>query len=467
MAYYCFLCNENHENLSTEEHFIPKSIGGPEDQWLPVCTDSNARSNSVFDSNVRDILYMARHRNTRILKRVGEALLKDGTLKQYKFSYDEPQALDGSNAFHYFFDIESKEQIPRSDIYAIAFSVGLTQSEQDVYCRGLAKISIGALAYLLKNEGIQDETIRQVFLQPSVDSARHFALNLTWHGDLIEHRFSLGQTDLLSQFQRSCENPQFSNHVIQIIFQEDNTIHIEGMLYSQYGWKFDLSNDVIVDIGELRLENCISDMPVPESLRDLTLSLDSIVIINPNYEGSEPTIPHHWQNNKYEKIMNDDYKRANIAKALVYFLFARRKYIELAITHSMALNLEAPDLRKKFEEGTFPPEDWEANYSAETEKAANQVHHGLWTSFLWVLTVFIIALGIGATQSTSHISFAINVPLFLSFSGTFLVGWATLMELGGGFWTWSGEALHELIHPAIFKILFIPGLLLIFTGIVL
>ncbi len=28
----------------------------------------------------------------------------------------------------------------------------------------------------------------------------------------------------------------------------------------------------------------------------------------------------------------------------------------------------------------------------------------------------------------------------------------------------SGQALHEVIHPVIFKIIFIPGLLLLLTG---
>ena len=27
MPYYCFLCNDRHDDLPTEEHFIPRSIG--------------------------------------------------------------------------------------------------------------------------------------------------------------------------------------------------------------------------------------------------------------------------------------------------------------------------------------------------------------------------------------------------------------------------------------------------------
>ncbi len=296
MAYYCFLCNKNHENSFTEEHFIPRSINGPKVQWLPVCKISNTRSNSVFDNDVRDILYMARHQNTKILKRSGEALLSDGTLKRYRFSYDEPKALNSGDAFHYFFERESNTRIPSKDVYAIKFSVGLNQMEKEKFCRGLAKMSIGSLAYLLRNEGVQDEIIKQIFSQTSIDSARHFALKLPWSGKPIFHRFSLGRTDVLSKLQSSCESPLISNHVIQICFQENNLIHIEGMLYSKYGWQLNLSNNVSTNIGKLRLENPISDISAPKDQRDMTLSPDSICIINPNYKGQIPNLPEDWSN---------------------------------------------------------------------------------------------------------------------------------------------------------------------------
>ena len=75
MTYYCFLCNEDHEGIPTKEHFIPKSMGVPKSQWLPVCEASNARSNSIFDKHSKNILY---HTSRQSLMRTGEALLKDG-----------------------------------------------------------------------------------------------------------------------------------------------------------------------------------------------------------------------------------------------------------------------------------------------------------------------------------------------------------------------------------------------------
>lgn len=296
MTYYCFLCNENHDDSPTEEHFLPKCIDGPEDQWLPVCKASNTRSNSVFDKYVRDILYMTRYQNTKVLKRTGEALLGNGTLKNYKFSCDETRALERAAAFDYFFDRESNRKIPSNDICAIRFLIGLTPEEQKKFRKGLSKISIGALAYLLRKEGVPDETIRQIFSQTSIELVRHFALDLPWSGNY--HIFPLGRTDVLSQLQLTCKNPQISNHVIQIKFKENYSIHIEGMLYSKYGWEINLSNDVPIDIAKdkLRLENPIPGMPVPEDRRDMTLSPASICIINPSYKGQKPDIPQHWKN---------------------------------------------------------------------------------------------------------------------------------------------------------------------------
>lgn len=298
MAYYCFLCNEDHEDSMTEEHFIPRSIDGPNSQYLHVCETSNARSNTVFDNDVRDILFMARHQKTRVLKRTGEALLSDGTLEQYKFSYDDSKPLSSTrDAFQYFFDLDTNKHIPSKDVYAIKFSAGLNQDEQLKFCRGLAKISIGSLAYLLKKEGISDDTIKQIFSQESIDSIRHIALKLNWTGNSVYHRFSLGRTDIISVLQGSCSNTSTSNHVVQISFQKDNTIQIRGMLYSKYGWQLDLPNNISIGLSDLRLENEISNVTSnPENQRDLTMSLDSIVLVNPDYEGEKPDIPEYWEN---------------------------------------------------------------------------------------------------------------------------------------------------------------------------
>jgi hypothetical protein len=56
---------------------------------------------------------------------------------------------------------------------------------------------------------------------------------------------------------------------------------------------------------------------------------------------------------------SDWYKRAPLWTALVVLLFDEEKYLDFAVSHGMAVNLEARDLAEKFRAGTFPPPGWE------------------------------------------------------------------------------------------------------------
>lgn len=296
MTYYCFLCNDNHSDVLTKEHFIPRSIDGPEHQWLPVCQDSNTRSNYVFDNDARDILYWVRYEKTKALKRAGEALLADGSLKLFKFCYEEDLEPEASTGFQKIYDIETNTHIPCENVYAIAFPVGLKPYEQEKYYRGISKISIGDLAYLLKSQGVSDLTIRQLFTQPSFDAFRHFALDLPWNGKKeVAMHFSIGRSDVLERLQRSCKNKTCRNHVISIS-EEKYFFHVEGMLYSEYGWELNFRNHIPLKKGMLFLENPISGTKVPATLSDKSQSLDVIVIINPHFKGNSPNLPDHWKN---------------------------------------------------------------------------------------------------------------------------------------------------------------------------
>jgi len=296
MTYYCFLCNDNHNDVSTQEHFIPKSIDGPENQWLPVCAYSNTRSNFIFDNDARDMLYWVRYHDTKALKRSGEALLADGSLKLFKFFYHEDLDPEVSTGFRYIYDIKTNTQIPCENVYAILFRAGLDNCEKEKYRRGIAKISIGALAYLLKNQDVDDLTIRQLFTQPSIDAFRHYALDLPWNGKEVALHFSTGRSDVLERLQSSCKNKQCRNHVINIS-QEKYLLHVEGMLYSQYGWELNFSNHIPIKKRKLFLENPIIRMKAPATLSDKSQSLDAIVIINPDFKGQPPDLPNHWKNN--------------------------------------------------------------------------------------------------------------------------------------------------------------------------
>lgn len=291
MAYYCFLCNENHEGTSTKEHFIPKSMGVPKSQYLPVCEASNGRSNSVFDNDSRDILYLARN---PALKRTGEALLNDGSTRDFTFSYIENVQSGSGARFDYIYDKTLNKEMPTENVYAIIYSVGLSPEEKVQLCRGLSKISIGALAYLLKGQGIKSDVIKKMFSQVSISTLRDYALNYPLKSS-TDLKFLIGRTNILLRLQNSCNDSKKRNHVIEISFNKDNSIHIEGMLHSKYGWAIDCPNEIIIRNKILRLENPIDRM-APEPLKDLTSTYDRICIINPSYSGVAPEIPVHWRN---------------------------------------------------------------------------------------------------------------------------------------------------------------------------
>ena len=102
---------------------------------------------------------------------------------------------------------------------------------------------------------------------------------------------------VLERLHNRCENSNVRNHVIEISFLKNGVIRVEGMLYSQYGWKLDLSNQVEVAERQLRLENPIPSMVAPDMLQDLSLSPDAISIVNPDYIGEIPDIAEHWKPN--------------------------------------------------------------------------------------------------------------------------------------------------------------------------
>jgi hypothetical protein len=295
MSYYCFLCNNYHDDSPTEEHFIPKSIDGLEHQWLPVCQSSNSRSNLVFDNDARDILYWVRFKNTRALKRIGLALLVDGSSKRFKFSYLDEFEPERHTEFNYIFDRETNEHIPSNKVCAIVFPVGLLPDEQRSFCRGLAKISIGTLVYRLMKENVPTETIKQLCSQTSVNVLRHFALDLPWIGRTRAMIFSLGQSDVIKKLHSSCEKQEERNHVVKICLIKNKAIQVEGMLYSQYGWRLEFSNSIPIEQSELRLENNIKHMKAPDELRDLSLTMDAICIANPEYTGHKPEVPPNWR----------------------------------------------------------------------------------------------------------------------------------------------------------------------------
>ena len=139
----------------------------------------------------------------------------------------------------------------------------------------------------------------------------------------------------------------------------------------------------------------------------------------------------------------------------------------MAISHEMAITLEAKDIHAKYENGEYPQAGWDAEARENARKAANHLLFKLFKSLCWILAGAAVAIAVGFQSGTVHLFYPIDIAKCLTFIGTFLASWATLFELGGAIATWKGEALHEKIHPVLFTLLFVPGVCLILSGIML
>ena len=147
------------------------------------------------------------------------------------------------------------------------------------------------------------------------------------------------------------------------------------------------------------------------------------------------------------------------------FLFtAFNRYLDLAVAHSLAVNLEANDFATKFARGECPKPGWEAEVRTIAATRGRQAREALWKSL--AITALFIGLGVAAAAVAGrvHPSLAWDVAKVLSAVGAGLAGWATLFQLGGFIRTWSGRGLHEVVRPILFQAIFLPGLALATVG---
>jgi hypothetical protein len=158
------------------------------------------------------------------------------------------------------------------------------------------------------------------------------------------------------------------------------------------------------------------------------------------------------------------FERQNTALALLAFFFRRSRYVAMAVDHGMAINLEAPDLLAGFHRGTFPQQGWEAEATSRARESAAEVQQALLGTLIMSVSATVLAFLVLFLAGKIAPDLPFALPKFLGAAGGFLAGWATLFELAGVPRTWSGEALHEKLHPLLFCALFLPGLLLALLG---
>lgn len=150
-------------------------------------------------------------------------------------------------------------------------------------------------------------------------------------------------------------------------------------------------------------------------------------------------------------------------RALRLFVCDRQGFVSAAVNHGMAVNLESPSQLAHYQAGTYPT-GWEIEAKANASRATDELCQALWSSFIAVLVVTLLAIAIAYSAGLLAPSLPIAMGKLTNAIGGFLAGWATLFALGTPTETYDGRTLPELIHPKIFTALFIPGLFFAFIG---
>jgi hypothetical protein len=145
-------------------------------------------------------------------------------------------------------------------------------------------------------------------------------------------------------------------------------------------------------------------------------------------------------------------------QAIVPLFFRRARYLDLAVSHALALCLESPQYREPHARGEFPGPAWEPDTRKNLTPAASKLVRSLGASLFATITFAAAALLLALLLGRVGMGRPLDIAKTLSFVGAFLAGWATLFELGGYVETFSNEQLHELLHPVLFRVLFLPGL---------
>jgi len=158
------------------------------------------------------------------------------------------------------------------------------------------------------------------------------------------------------------------------------------------------------------------------------------------------------------------FSRANTSDALLALLFERERYLLLAAEHEIAVSLDSRDFRAAYERGEYPKPGWEHDAAARASEHARHLTCGLRRALFATLSFALAGLVLAAAFGKVEPSLPLSAGKVLSVFGALLAAWATLFELGGYAATYMGQALHELLHPKFFRVLFLPGVAIASRG---
>jgi len=166
--------------------------------------------------------------------------------------------------------------------------------------------------------------------------------------------------------------------------------------------------------------------------------------------------------------MSYPYTRQSPYRGAFLFFLSKKRFIEMGVLHGMAVNLERQDQQRAVEDrGVQLLNQWEEQYRSDYTTMTNAINAALWSAFWTIVIVVAIAIGIATFLDRISPSLPLDTVRSMTFAGSALVAWATLMELGGDFPVWDGKAFPQLAHTVIFKTIFVPGVLLILTSVLI
>ena len=150
------------------------------------------------------------------------------------------------------------------------------------------------------------------------------------------------------------------------------------------------------------------------------------------------------------------------------FFVSKSKFLDMAVAHGMACNLEADDQRKRADDGGSDVlKRWEETYRSDYTKMTTEINAALWSAFWTIVVVVVIAIGVAANLDRIGLLLPLDPVRAVTFIGSALVAWATLMELAGDFPVWDGKAFPQLAHTVIFKVIFLSGILLVLSSVLI
>lgn len=145
-------------------------------------------------------------------------------------------------------------------------------------------------------------------------------------------------------------------------------------------------------------------------------------------------------------------------------LFSVAGHLQLALPHNLAAELESEQMASAYRAGTFPPLNWTAETSRQSEERLHQLRRSLLLSGTVAAALSAAALVVAAAFGKVHPSLPVDYGRCVSSLGGGLAAWGALLQLQPPPQTFRGTLLHEKLHGLLVRVLVMAGLALAALG---